>query len=192
MKEACNLYEAWTTVLLECSMTHLPDRLRAGILLSPENLVRSISDTVRWWRLAGFDFSRPLSLPLLHHCPHPHFIPLSVIDGNVLPGLAPCHGVQPGARTAVRGSGGEEGGRGFELYRCHRKSVWSEFTPTQYIRAKPSPLTTQRCASRGYNSSGALGQTAHLHQVNRVVKETVRICKVHTEFAFKAKWQLQL
>lgn len=56
---------------------------------------------------------------------------------------------------------GEEGGRGFELYRCHCKSAGAEFTLTQYIRAKSSPLTTWRGASQGYNDSGMLGRGQH-------------------------------
>lgn len=120
---------------LECSMTHLPSILSVGILLSSQSSAYSIFDTLRWWRLAGSNFSRPLSRPLPHHYLHPHFIPLSVIDGNVLPGLAPCHGIQPKARTAVRGTEGRKGDRRFEPYLCHCKS-WSEFRLAKLYNSK--------------------------------------------------------
>lgn len=81
----------------------------------------------------GGELSEPLWWRLPHHCLHPHFTLVSVIDGNVLPGPASCHDIQPRARTAA---GGGEAGRRFELYWCRCKSVWAEFTLRQYTESQ--------------------------------------------------------
>lgn len=146
----------------------LTTRLFSGQGSSPPQRTWSAPSLIQW---GGEGWQAPtLQGHYRDHCRITTFIhtssALSVIDGNVLLGLAPCHGIQPRARTPVRGAEGrrgEEGGRrggGFELYRCHCKSVGADFTLT-YIRAKLSPLTTWRGASQGYNRSGTLGQGPH-------------------------------
>lgn len=137
MDESCNLYELesakgrlsqwYTDLSLECSMTHHPTILWAGIIPSPENLVCSISDTVRWWRLAGSDSSRPLSRPLPHHYLHPHFIrpKCDWWECPAWPGTVSWHTAE-GKDSCERGRGEEGGGRGEEGGR-----IWTLSVPLQ-------------------------------------------------------------
>lgn len=143
-------------------MTHLPGILWVGILLSPENFVYSISDIARWSRLAGSDFSRPSSRPLLHHYFHPHFIPPkcdwwkcpawpSTVSWRTAEGKDSCDRYRGGAR----------GVEDLNFIDAPTNQWEQSLHLTQYIRAKSSPLTTWCCANQGYNSSGTLGQGQH-------------------------------
>lgn len=94
-------------------------------LQSPENLDYSIKRySERWRGLADSDFSRPLSRPLTHHYLHPHFIPLSVIDGNFLsgPSNVSWHTAE-GKDSWERGTEGRKGVEDLNFYPCHCKSV---------------------------------------------------------------------
>lgn len=120
-------------LFLEVSMTHLPGILRAGILLPRELdvLLLWYSEVVKAPTLQGYYHSHRCITTFIHTS-----APVSEIDGNAVPGLAPCHGIQPRARSPVRRAG--EGG-GCELYRRHCKSLRPEFTRTQCVRKSRHP-----------------------------------------------------
>lgn len=69
---------------------------------------------------------RPLSRLLPHHHLHPHFTSVSVIDGNVLAGLAPCRGTPPRARTPWGGGVEESSFIGATANHYEQRLHWHE------------------------------------------------------------------
>lgn len=109
-------------------MTHLSSILWAWILLCPENLVRSVSDTARWRRPANLWLKAIIATTAAS--PPPSTFHFRKCDWRKRPGgpsTVPWHTAK--GEDSMRGWG-----RGFQLYWCHCKSLWTAFTLTRNIK----------------------------------------------------------